>query len=205
MTDEASRRDDEIAAMLSRPPDDPERVAWERRPENRAVAEAYGAFMNAETHPEIRADAAALANALAGGSTARRPRRSRSGLPRYTAIAASVLLMIGGAFLLTEGLRPPSTRLTGIERGAEDATVRPPRPTSLGKDTVRLEWDAVATADAYEVRVLDADLRIVDRISTSTASVDVDLTGRERPVWFVVEARRDGDAVGMSAPVGWPR
>ena len=206
MNDE--RRDEEIAAMLSRDRDDPVRRAWEREPANRAVAEAHAAFARGDaTIPSDEADAAraALAASLLGGAdrprTARRaaPRR----LPRATAIAASLVVMLGGAVLVFDALRGPAVEVTGVTRGDATTTALAPTLTRETTGTLELTWTPIEPATAYVVTVLDADLREIARYETPGSALELEPAPLEAAAWYVVAATHDGEEIERTPPRAW--
>ncbi len=196
--------------MLARDPEDPVRVEWERDPANRALArlaeefERTGAVEGSEA-AEARARLATrlqeeMASARRGHRHASRPRARP--IPRMPALAAALALVVGGAWLMADGLREPEPEVTGVLRGAEtEATTG--RLEALADDRVRARWETIADAERYVVVLLDARLEELDRLKTPDNSVLVDASAHPDLRWWSIEGLRNGDVVETRGPWPW--
>ncbi|HKK72999.1 MAG TPA: hypothetical protein VKA86_17495 [Candidatus Krumholzibacteria bacterium] len=204
------RRDEELAAMLARDPEDPVRVEWERDPANRALARLAEEFerTGAVEGPEAATARARLAAGLQQEMAAARrtprstPRPRARPIPRIPALAAALALVVGGAWLMADGLRQPEPEVSGVLRGAEtEATTG--RLETLPDDRVRAGWEAVADAERYVVVLLDARLEELDRLTTPDDSVVVDASAHPDLRWWSIEVLRNGDVVETRGPWPW--
>jgi hypothetical protein len=205
---------DDIAAVLSLPPDDPVRIHVDACPRCRSLAASYRSFMEAEPvtgadlekarsmlDARIRADAARWKPAQAPA----RAFRWRSLLRPAPLLAAAGVLLIAAALFWTTS-RPPETG--SLRQSGATAQAFALHPAQLATDgSLELGWTPMAGADAYQVRLYGPDFSEIYRSANTTATsmtVNPDRFAAKLPptldlTWRVYALSR-GDVIATSAP-----
>jgi hypothetical protein len=106
----------------------------------------------------------------------RHARRRVPAAPRWLAVAAAFVAVIGGTWLVARLGEPPV-----IERGAEPADGLAPFEPRVASGAVTFRWHRAPGAEGYLVRILGADLRVLHE-SPVTADTSRVLTLREPPL-----------------------
>lgn len=194
-------RDEDLAAMLSRAPDDPVRIAWAADPANQALLDTFEAFQGIETDDDDEAAAAVLAAALRQDLGTAKRRRRGPRIPRGLALAASIVLMVGGGLLVARGLQPPGVDVSGTLRGEEDAVGIASSAAVLDDGRVWFRWttDDGTTGDLV---VLDAALREVRRVPLD--GNEITLATPPDAAFYLFELRHADGTSERSAPRAWP-
>ncbi len=151
------------------------------------------------------------ARRLAGGRAGEATRvgeifRLLTGSGRLVPVAGAAAI-VAAVFLLVRGNVDTALRSTVLrEQPAESAVgsivVFPPRPVA-GRG-LELRWRRGGPDDTYRVRLLDSGMREVGCVEAGRETLLVlatsALTGPRLPVFWQVEALREGDRVGDSPP-----
>ena len=218
MTEDERRQreaDEELAEMLSREPDDPERQRWERDPRHRALARAHEAFVQAELADEETDDERAAVEALrrdldAQVSTGRRPAPRRAGPRPWSsrwAWVATLAVVLGGIFWMQRASSPPGLP-TGIERGGPSTSWHP-RAEIDDEGSMSLSWQTAEAAEGYRLHFLDAGLKVVEEQRVDGPPLRLpperreELRGAGVRSWTVTPLI-DGAPSEPSAPVAFP-
>ena len=204
-----------IGSVLEYPADHPVRLHTEECPRCRSLARSYQAFLEAVPAAGAGVPAARprLDAAIRRGADTAFPAESRARFPmksegwwrawmRPLPALATALVVVAAAVLLWPRQEPTSTlRLSGQEADAWNLSV-----ASADDGSVRLSWNAIAGADAYEVRIYGPELDELVRLpATGTtlaigrSTLPANLPAGEDLTW-VVTALRGGDVAQTSSP-----
>jgi hypothetical protein len=222
---------EDVGGLEGLPPSDPRVRALEEQPRARALQKAYREFAS----PEVGIDSAEMMEAedrlqvalereigvplgepTEAGSSARavRPRRRPGFLGalldsqwRPAFAVAALVVVAGGAWLLTATRREGAPVMRGPESGAVgDAAA--PRAVPLPDGSWRLTWPGSADAESYEVVFLSAELTEIARV-TGLRETHLDLRPDALPSGLVLgshvlwraHAMRGTDEVSRTAVV----
>ncbi len=130
--------------------------------------------------------------------------------PRFLLPAFGAVAVLVGGFLLVRDELPWSSGPSALreEPGALSSVnlaTLPPR--ALAGGDIELRWRRSASADAYGVRLFDAEMREIGSLSAGAETLLVVPASRSdgpaAPVFWQVEARSQGDKIGDSVPLRW--
>lgn len=131
--------------------------------------------------------------------------------PRFLIPAGGAAAIVVAIFLIVRSelpgpSGPPIMREEPAGYATEAVITSPPRISSDGG--IELRWRRTASAETYRIRLLDAGMQELRRIEVRSDTLLVltasHLAGLKEPVFWQVEALREGDRIGDSAPSQLP-
>jgi len=216
---------EELAAVAELPASDPRRAHVAQCPRCGALLDAYARFLEPGAEADAAHVAAAdtrlsefLARTLGAPAPARAPARTAPRTSWWAALFAPAMrpalgfvmaaIVLGGIVVWPRlAGRGPADALRG---GSQRATVPTLRITdaTLGVAGLRMAWESVADADAYEVRIYSDALAEIARLNANGDTMLIvppsELSFRPvpgQPLLVRVDARRHGEVIASSPPI----
>ena len=212
---------EELLALSERPESDPRWSHVRACPRCRSRLKAYGIFLSLAQEEPCPGEEEAVEHVTpilreqirkAGPVLQGTPPKRPAWFPRRLVPAFGLAAVVAGVLLLGRGSLPhpggagqvreaPSTTR---ESAVTAATVR-----TLTDGSLELRWSAVASADAYQVRILDAGFQEVARLDAAGETLLVVPVASVRgwptqAAFWQVEALSVADRIADSAPAALP-